>query len=359
MNTNEPIISVVIPTYNRSHMLGACIDSILNQTMGDFEIVVVNDGSTDETGKVLRSYADPRVLVFEKENGGQASARNLGIKKSRGKYISLCDDDDRFYPDHLIMLSKFLDTHKDIGLVYSDAVWIYKDSSREPEVKFSQDFDKKSLENYNYITTQTILFRKSCLKNNVFFNESPEFRNGLEDWEFFLRLSDDHAFSHIKKITAEYVVHEGNSFHPASGYDYNRAFFIVRTQRFQHLLNTFGSLIFDQVDHMYPYHLVQCYMNNGKFEQAYEIADNLYQLYHLFRQQNNTTPFTELIILFSLGISSFALGRQRDADHFMNRILDCPVYQKINKPFVNFIIQYLKRLDNRALKTLLVHCFLL
>jgi glycosyltransferase involved in cell wall biosynthesis len=351
------MISVIVPTYNRSDMLSGCIDAILNQAMDDFEIIVVNDGSTDDTAKVLRRYADQRVLVFEKENGGQASARNLGIKKSRGKYLALCDDDDRFYPDHLMTLSKFLDTHKDIGLVYSDAVWIYRDGSREPEVKFSQDFDKKSLENYNYITTQTVLFRKSCLKNNVFFNESDEFRNGLEDWEFYLRLSDDHNFSHIKKITAEYIVHEGNSFHPASGYDYNRAFFIVRTQRFQYLLKKFGHLLFDQVDHMYPYHLVQCYMNNGRFEQAFEIANNLYQLYFSYRQENKNAPFTELLILFSLGISSFALGRQTDADGFMNRILGCPAYKNIEKPFLDFIIQYAKRLENRALKTLLMNCF--
>jgi glycosyltransferase involved in cell wall biosynthesis len=358
MNYNEPAISVIVPTYNRSNMLGGCIDAILNQTMNDFEIIVVSDGSTDDTRDVIGGYNDHRLLFFEKENGGQASARNLGMTKSRGEYISFCDDDDRFYPDHLMMLGKYLDTHKDIELVYSDAVWIYKDCSRESEVKFSQDFDKKSLENYNYITTQTVLFRKSCLKNNTFFNESLELRNGLEDWDFYLRLSDDHTFSHIKKITAEYIVHEGNSFHPVSDYDYNRAFFFVRTQRFQYLLNRFGYLIFDQVDHMYPYHLVQCYMNNGKFEQAFEIADNLYQLYHLFKQRNGTAPFTELLILFSLGISSFALGRQRDAHNCMNRILDCPAYKNIEKPFIDFIIHYVKRLENRALKTLLSSCFL-
>ena len=166
MNFHEPTISVIVPTYNRANMLSGCIDAILNQTMDDFEIVVVDDGSTDETKKIIKRYKDPRVVYFEKKNGGQASARNLGIKKSRGKYISLCDDDDRFYPDHLMTLSQFLDSHNDIGLVYSDAVWIYKDGSRKPKVKFSQDFDKKSLENYNYITTQTVLFRKSCLKNN-------------------------------------------------------------------------------------------------------------------------------------------------------------------------------------------------
>lgn len=358
MKPETPTISVIVPTYNRANMLEDCIDAVFNQTIDDFEIIVVSDGSTDKTKEVIGNYKDPRLLFFEKENGGQASARNLGITRSKGKYISFCDDDDRFYPDHLKALRHVLDTDKNVGLVYSDAVWVYKDGSKEPEVKFSQDFDKKNLENYNYITTQTVLFRKSCLNNTALFNESTPYRNGLEDWEFFLRLSDVCQFSHLKKITAEYVVHDGNSFHPASDYDYNRAFFYIRTQRFQYLLNTFGFLIFDQVDHMYPFHLVQCYINNGKFEQAFEIAYKLYQLFSLYKQKRHAAPFTELLTLFSLGISSFTLSRQADAADFMNRILEHPTYKNIEKPFVDFIIQYVKRLEHEALKTLLVNCFL-
>ena len=358
MKLESPTISVIVPTYNRADMLADCIDSILNQTMNDFEVIVVSDGSTDQTKEVIGNYNDPRLLFFEKENGGQASARNLGIKKSKGKYISFCDDDDRFYSDHLEILHRILETNKDIGLVYSDAVWVYKNGSKEPEVKFCKDFDKKSFENFNYITTQTVLFRKSRLRDVDLFDESVGFRDGLEDWEFFLRLSDICRFSHLKKITAEYVVHNGNSFQSGSGYDYNRAFFIVRTRRFQFLLKRYDYRIFDHVDHMYPYHLVQCYMNNGKFKQAAEIAGHLYQLFHIFKQESNGAPFTELLILFSLGISSFALGRQTDAGDFMNRILDCAAYQNIEKSFVDFIIQYTKRIENSALRTLLVNCFL-
>jgi glycosyltransferase involved in cell wall biosynthesis len=358
MKPKEPIISVIVPTYNRANMLVGCIDAILCQTVNDFEIVVVNDGSTDKTKEIITSYNDPRIVFFEKENGGQSSARNLGIIKSRGEYISLCDDDDRFYPDHLETLCQVLDTDNNIGLVYSDAVWIYKDGSKEPEVKYSQDFDKKSLENFNYITTQTVLFRKSYLSDIALFDESFQLRNGLEDWDFFLRLSDVCGFSHLKQITAEYVVHDGNSFHAASGYDYNYAFFHVRTRRLRYLLNKFGYLIFEQVDHMYPFHLVQCYMNNGKADQAFEIADRLYQLFYLYKQERRALPIVELVILFSLGISSFARGCQTDAADFMNRILDCPSYKNIEKPFIDFIINYVRRLKDMAFRALLVNCFL-
>jgi len=357
MKPKGPKISVIVPTYNRADMIGGCIDAILSQTMHDFEIIIVSDGSADETERAVKDYHDPRILFFEEENGGQASARNLGIIKSRGEYISLCDDDDRFYPDHLMTLSDFLDTHRDVGLAYSDAVWIYKDGSKKPEVRFSQDFDKKNLESYNYITTQTVLFRKSCLKNTDLFNEDPRFRNGLEDWEFFLRLSDNYTFSHIKKVSSEYTVHEGNSFHPNSGYDYNRAFFLVRTQRFQYLITKFGPSLFDQVDHMYPFHLVQCYLNNGKMEEGLETATKLYDLYKIYARVKNCAPFTELVILFSLVISNFASGHEEKAQVLFNEIPKYPSYELIKGQFIEFVSRYANKIPNRGLKTLLMKCF--
>ena len=349
---------MVVPTYNRAGMIGGCIEAVLSQTMNDFEVIIVIDGSTDNTKEVVSKYHDPRILLFEKENGGQASARNLGMIKSTGEYISLCDDDDRFYPDHLKILCDLLGTHRDVGLGYSDAIWIYKDDSIKPEVKFSEDFDKKNLENFNYITTQTVLFRRSCLKNTDLFNEDPRLRNGLEDWEFFLRLSDNHAFSHIRLVTSEYIVHERNSFNSGSGYDYNKAFFYVRTQRFKYLMAELGPFLFDHVDHMYPYHLVQCYLNNGKINEGFEIAQKLHRIYTIYSKNNNKAPFTELVILFSLGISNFAAGYETEAGDFFRIIVDHSSYILIKDQFDEFANQYVNRIPNMGLKTLLKNSFL-
>ncbi|MBL6971915.1 MAG: glycosyltransferase [Desulfobacterales bacterium] len=358
MDSNGPKISVIVPTYNRAAMLGGCIDAVLSQTMQDFELVIVSDGSIDATKDVVLGYKDARILFFEKENGGQASARNLGIRKSSGKYISLCDDDDRFYPHHLSTLTKLLNDNSGVGMVYSDAIWVYGNGSRKPEVKFSEDFDKKALENFNYITTQTVLFRRSCLKNTDLFNEDQHLRNGLEDWEFFLRLSDNYAFSHIKKVSAEYVVHEGNSFHPGSGYDYSRAFFHVRTQRFEYLTAEFGPFLFDRVDHMYPYNLVQCYLDSGKIKESREIADKLHRLYMTYSKNNNKAPFAELVIFFSLGISHFAAGYETEAGNFFRIIVEHPSYTLIREQFDGFANQYANRIPNMGLKTLLGNCFI-
>ena len=89
-------VSIIIPIYNSEQYLGKCIDSVLKQTFTDFELLLINDGSTDSSGKICDEYAlkDARVRVFHKENGGVSAARNTGIKAAKGKYVTFVDADD-------------------------------------------------------------------------------------------------------------------------------------------------------------------------------------------------------------------------------------------------------------------------
>ena len=98
-----PLISVIVPVYNTEKYLHRCIDSILNQTFTDFELLLINDGSTDSSSAICDEYAekDCRVRVFHKPNGGVSSARNLGLEKAQGEWITFCDSDDRVYPTWL------------------------------------------------------------------------------------------------------------------------------------------------------------------------------------------------------------------------------------------------------------------
>ncbi len=113
-------ISVIVPVYNASSTLNRCVDSILNQTFSDFELLLINDGSKDHSGQLCDEYAkkDPRVRVFHKENGGVSSARNLGLDNATGEWISFCDSDDEFdldflksiyqYSQHDVILTSFI-----------------------------------------------------------------------------------------------------------------------------------------------------------------------------------------------------------------------------------------------------------
>lgn len=115
-----PRASIVVPAYNSADTLPATLDSLLAQSFSDFEIIVVNDGSTDETGAVAAAYAtDPRVNVVSQANRGLAGARNTGIAAARGEYIGFCDADDLWAREKLAAHVEHLDQNADIGLSYS------------------------------------------------------------------------------------------------------------------------------------------------------------------------------------------------------------------------------------------------
>lgn len=108
-----PAVSVIVPVYKAENCLAKCVDSILNQTFGDFELLLIDDGSPDNSGKLCDEYAslDPRIRVFHKENGGVSSARNLGMAEAVGDYIAFADSDDWMEPDELEVLCHLVSEH--------------------------------------------------------------------------------------------------------------------------------------------------------------------------------------------------------------------------------------------------------
>ncbi|MBI3009552.1 MAG: glycosyltransferase family 2 protein, partial [Candidatus Omnitrophica bacterium] len=113
-----PLVSVIIPTYNRASMLREALESVRHQTVKDLEILVIDDGSTDETTQVVAGFGEP-AIYFKQLNQGVAAARNLGIRKSRGVFVAFLDSDDLWYPQKLERQIDYLSTHPDIGLLYT------------------------------------------------------------------------------------------------------------------------------------------------------------------------------------------------------------------------------------------------
>ena len=107
--TNSPFFSVVVPTFNRAAFIKSTIDSILSQTFDDFEVIIVDDGSTDETEFVVQSITDSRIHYHRKNNEERAAARNRGTQLSKGRYINFFDSDDRLYPNHLSTAYEYID----------------------------------------------------------------------------------------------------------------------------------------------------------------------------------------------------------------------------------------------------------
>ncbi|OQY14044.1 MAG: hypothetical protein B6I30_01800 [Desulfobacteraceae bacterium 4572_187] len=200
-----PLVSVIVPTYNRSEMLTEALESILKQTFNNFEIVVVNDAGMSVEDVVLKLNKKKNITyVSHAKNRGLAAARNTGITAARGKYISLLDDDDLFYPNHLE--TAMAHVSEKTPVIYTDAVRAtyerYNDSYRlvGKNVPYSMDFERKKLLVGNISPANCFVFKKKKALQVGLFDETL---TTLEDWDFWIRLSGLCTFKHIAKVTAQ------------------------------------------------------------------------------------------------------------------------------------------------------------
>ena len=125
-----PFVSVIIPTYNRAVSIGRAIESVLGQTYVEYEIVVVDDGSTDNTQQILKTY-DGLIKCIAQKNAGVSAARNAGIQIARGEWIAFLDSDDQWFPNYLKLQIECIERSPEIIAQVSNAVTIYRDGRKE------------------------------------------------------------------------------------------------------------------------------------------------------------------------------------------------------------------------------------
>jgi len=188
MSEKTSTVSVIIPTYNRAHLIRKAIQSVLNQTYRNFEVIIVDDGSTDNTAKVVESFKDKRIKYLRHEkNQGAPAARNTGIEIAKGQYIGFLDSDDEWLPGKLEKsLREFQISPPEVGLVYSN-FWLVRDAKNRkpflneggPEGRISRALLRKS-----YIQMGAALIKTSCLGNIRFDEELPK----GQDRDFFIRI---------------------------------------------------------------------------------------------------------------------------------------------------------------------------
>jgi glycosyltransferase involved in cell wall biosynthesis/ubiquinone/menaquinone biosynthesis C-methylase UbiE len=213
-----PRVSVIITTYNRSNFISEAIDSVLGQTFLDFEIIVIDNGSTDNTGKVLEKYDSCICYMHLQENKGRSEARNIGIKAAKGEYIAFLDDDDIWLAQKLEKQVNFLDTHPDIGLVHAFTEVIdEKGSLLENETKNRLKLYRKALRfGYTYtgmsrlcvMFLSSVMIKKECLEKIEIFD--PDIK-AFEDWDFYLRFALKYRIDTIPEILARYRMHEAHT----------------------------------------------------------------------------------------------------------------------------------------------------
>lgn len=211
MKDNSPKVSVVIPVYNGEHYLGTAIDSILAQTYTDFELVIINDGSTDHSSKLISEYDDFRIRIIENEtNLGLTATRNIGLENSKGEYIAILDCDDYAHSNRLAEQVTYLDDNPDFALVGSWAEVLRDDVHGDGEfeiLKFDAPVEHipSILLFSNYFVQSSVMLRKSVIPEPAYRDFAP-----AEDYDLWVRLAKEHKLGILQYPLVRYRIHELN-----------------------------------------------------------------------------------------------------------------------------------------------------
>ena len=215
MFEDVPLVSVIVPTYNRIKLLRETIESILSQTFDDFELIIVDNVSEDGTEEYVNGLEDPRIKYFRNANNGIiAVSRNFGIKKAKGKYIAFCDDDDLWLPRKLAQQVEFMENNREVGLCGGCIIEIdLQGETRTVPHKDSivtQYYDFDRLVRFNHIVSSTAMVMRSCLEEVGDFDENRELV-GVEDYDLWLRIASKYEVAQVPALIAKLRRHSGNT----------------------------------------------------------------------------------------------------------------------------------------------------
>lgn len=209
---SRPAVSVVIPTFNRAEFIAEAIASVLRQSYPDFELIVVDDGSTDATADVVKTFDDDRLIFLSQENRGRSVARNLALAKARGRYIAFLDSDDLYLEDKLEKQIAYMDRRPDVGMVYTSAHCI--DERGKPlEHSYAASVEGEIYKQVAFflpvtITLPTVMVRREVLESVGNFDEVME---RFEDTDLWRRIAKRYPVGAIMEPTCRLRTHADNA----------------------------------------------------------------------------------------------------------------------------------------------------
>ena len=204
-----PIVTILMPVYNGEKYIKESIDSILSQTFCDFIFIIIDDGSTDNSINIIKSYNEPRIkLLSNKKNLGISTSLNIAIKKSNSKYIARMDSDDISLPNRIEEQVKFMENHPDIGVCGTFIKTFGSQKSKTLKLPIKNDDIKIRLLFQNPLAHPTVMIRKKVLDiNNLKYDSNY---NGAEDYELWVRLIEKTIIWNLPKTLIRYRLHEKN-----------------------------------------------------------------------------------------------------------------------------------------------------
>ena len=199
---SNPKISVLMSVYNGEKFISESINSILNQTYKNFEFLIVNDGSTDNSEKIIKSFSDSRIIYLSKQNTGLTKSLNYGLKQAKGEYIARIDCDDYSLPNRLDIQIKKIQKNKQLGLVASRAI-IFENNDKRSTPFYTEENIQEIIKNKNPFVHSSVLISKYYFKKINFYDESFSVS---QDYDAWMRLSKISKLSMVDDILVERYV---------------------------------------------------------------------------------------------------------------------------------------------------------
>jgi len=201
-----PFFSIVIPTYNRAHLIQHALNAILKQDFADYEVIVVDDGSTDNTKTIVTGYSDSRINYIHQENGERGKARNTGTKNAKGTYIFFLDSDDLIAPTYLSVAAKHLTELNQPEFFHIRYQEIFPDGTICPTRTLNKDTIQQTINRQNQFACQFFLRKDVALQFP--FCENRALKIG-EDWDIILKVAQRYPLHFTNEVLGS-IVHHGN-----------------------------------------------------------------------------------------------------------------------------------------------------
>ena len=208
-------VSIIMPVYNGERFIKQAIESVLAQSYSNWELIVVNDGSTDRTADIVSRYADSRIKLVHQDNFGEASARNTALKNMQGEYLAFLDADDLYLPHHLEYIMQYFSTHEQVDAVYTDGYYINQGGKQIKTLSscrrgpFEGDIFEKVVRSSDVFGGAICVVLHRRLVDQLGLEYDPEIVIG-PDWDFLTRFSESANFGYVDYPTCCYRIHQSN-----------------------------------------------------------------------------------------------------------------------------------------------------
>jgi glycosyltransferase involved in cell wall biosynthesis len=280
MSTPAPLFTIVIPTYNRAHLIGKTIQSILEQDFTNFEVLIVDDGSKDNTEGVIARFTDLRIQYYKKQNAERGAARNFGAARALGKYINFFDSDDLMYTNHLLAASTLIEKENLPEFFHLGYDYKLEDGTLLKEINDFTDGTKEEIFFDNKLSCNGVFIRKDIATEFPF--EENRVLASSEDWALWIKLLCRFKFVYSNEITSSVINHDQRSLRtiPAEKVAPRDIFFIELMKQDAVVTKNYGRGFYRFIAERYTFFML-AYAEQGKKSEVLRWAYRAFMVYPL------------------------------------------------------------------------------